>query len=551
VLFPCVLALLCLLLFLWRLGAVPLKDFDEAYYAVGAKEMLERHDLGTPYFNGRPFLLKPILIYWVIAASFRAFGTNEFAARLPSAFWGGFVVLFIYWFGARTVNRRAGFLAGLFLALSYMWMDIARDASIDALLVALFTPALCLIFLSASSPARNRRLFLLAYPLLGLALLAKGPVPTAVVLIGLAAYLAAAGGLGRLLRRQALPGLALTLLVAAPWYVYELRHQPDFFATFFIGEHFGHLGGSLARQEPWWGNLKYLVIYLWPWAPFLPGAVAHALHRPRNDVLRFALWWAVMVVALFSIPRSKLAHYLAPAFPPLALMLGAWIDSSLRTEWRPRWALSAARVGLAAVALACLALAFAAFSLPPAIADRISARYGAWTPGPAPGIMLLALGVGAGIGSLLAGARPRALVPVLAVSMAAACIAHIGWFRPRLAQIEAQPRKELALFAADTLPSSEPLGVYYAKRNSTIFYLGRPIVDLGETEADFARVAGFLSEDRPRALLTHRKFLARLERQCAPLHVLAERGDYVLIANHPTAVVLLVRRSPPEAEKDG
>ena len=64
-------------------------------------------------------------------------------------------------------------------------------------------------------------------------------------------------------------------------------------------------------------------------------------------------------------------------------------------------------------------------------------------------------------------------------------------------------------------------------------------------------MAAFLSEERPRALLTHRKFLARLEQECAPLHVLAERGDYVLIANHPTAVVLLVRRSPPEAEKDG
>ncbi len=524
------LALLCLLLFLWRLGAAPLKDFDEAYYAVGARGMLERHDLGTPYFNGRPFLLKPVLIYWVIAASFRAFGSNEFAARLPSAFCGLFVVLFLYWFGARTLSRRAGFLAGLFLALSYMWLDIARDASIDSLLTALLTPALCFVFLSASSPARRGR-FLLAYPLFGLALLAKGPVPTGVVLVGLAAYLASAGRLGRVLRRQLLPGTALTLLVAAPWYVYELRHQPAFFSTFFIGEHFGHLGGTLARREPWWGNLKYLLIYLWPWALFLPGAVVHALRQPRDHVLRFALWWAGAVVALFSIPRSKLAHYLAPGFPALALMLGAWLDESLRRGWRPRWALSAARVGLGVVALACLALAFAAFSMPPAIADRISARYGPWTPGPAPGIMLLCLGLGAGIASLIAAARRRALIPVLAASMALAGLVHVGWFRPRLAQIEAQPRKELALTAARVLPVSEPLGVYYAKRNSTIFYLGRPIVDLGETEEDLDRVIAFLSAPHPRALITHRKFLPRLERESGPLDLLARRGEYILIAN--------------------
>ncbi|MBE9566745.1 MAG: hypothetical protein IMF16_08340 [Proteobacteria bacterium] len=53
--FPVLLLLtLCGTLYFWRLGAAPLKDFDEAYYAAGAREMLQRGDLGAPFFNGRP-----------------------------------------------------------------------------------------------------------------------------------------------------------------------------------------------------------------------------------------------------------------------------------------------------------------------------------------------------------------------------------------------------------------------------------------------------------------------------------------------------------------
>jgi len=85
---PLALIALCSVLFYWRLGVTPLEDFDEAYYAEGARAMLRRGDLGTPYFNGQPFLLKPVLIYWVIAASFRLFGVTEFAARAPAAFLG-------------------------------------------------------------------------------------------------------------------------------------------------------------------------------------------------------------------------------------------------------------------------------------------------------------------------------------------------------------------------------------------------------------------------------------------------------------------------------
>ena len=128
--------------------------------------------------------------------------------------------------------------------------------------------------------------------------------------------------------------------------------------------------------------------------------------------------------------------------------------------------------------------------------------------------------------------RRGVAVGLLATAMLVAGLAHAGGFKPRLAQIQAQPRKELAQFASVALSEAEPLGVYYAKRNSTIFYARRPIVDLGEREDEFEGVVEFLSSPTPAAVLTHEKFVAGLMARVPTTQVWTRRGHYVLVANH-------------------
>ena len=527
---------LCAALLFWRLGLIPLDDFDEAYYAEGAREMLERGDFGTPYYNGQPFLLKPILIYWLNAAAFNLFGITEFAARSVSAFFATAIVLLTYWFAARMLGRRAGLLAGLTLALCYMWIDIGREAMIDMPLAAALVPAMFLFFLSSQSLI-SKRLTLLAYLLIGVALLAKGPVATGVVLAGLLIYLVAARRLRATLQNaQLLPGVFLLLAVAAPWYIYESLHQPDFVQTFLIREHFGHLQGELARDEPWYGHLKNLVIGFYPWVLLLPAAIAHAFRQGRDYVLRFATWWAAAVILAFSFAGAKLPHYLVPAFPPMAILVGAWFDEFLGQEARLLRRDRPAIAGLIALAVIGLVLgaAFAlAIVLPPAIASRLRDQFGAWTPGLAPLVMLGALALGS-LGAVLAAfaRRRKAVFPLLAGAMLIAGFAHVGWFKPRLAQIQAQPRKELAKFASLAVPPSEPFGVFYAKRNATIFYARRPIVDLGEWEVQ--KLVAFLAYPTPATALTHGKFLPDLEKALpGNVYLWTRRGDFVLVSNHP------------------
>ncbi len=91
---------LCVFLFFFRLGSVPLFDLDEGVYVTCARNMAVSNNWITPTLNSRPmlhpddqsvpFFEKPILVYWCGAASMKLLGISEFAARLPAARWHRF-----------------------------------------------------------------------------------------------------------------------------------------------------------------------------------------------------------------------------------------------------------------------------------------------------------------------------------------------------------------------------------------------------------------------------------------------------------------------------
>ncbi|MBI5124408.1 MAG: glycosyltransferase family 39 protein, partial [Candidatus Omnitrophica bacterium] len=70
-------------LYFFQLDKIALTDPDETFYAQTAKEMVKRGEWLTPILYGKSQFEKPILFYWLVEASYRIFGINEFAARFP------------------------------------------------------------------------------------------------------------------------------------------------------------------------------------------------------------------------------------------------------------------------------------------------------------------------------------------------------------------------------------------------------------------------------------------------------------------------------------
>src|SRR5512135_1129732 len=94
-LFPIIIAA-AMFLSLFRLGAPRLFDVDEAVFSEATREMVVSRDWITPTYNGENRYDKPILFYWLMAASYKVFGVNEFGARFPSACAAVLLIFFLF-----------------------------------------------------------------------------------------------------------------------------------------------------------------------------------------------------------------------------------------------------------------------------------------------------------------------------------------------------------------------------------------------------------------------------------------------------------------------
>src|SRR6266699_950935 len=73
------------LIYLTNLGSSEFRS-EEGHRVLPAVQMLDSGKQLVPYIAARPYLNKPPLINWIVAASFKLSGVrNEWTARLPSA----------------------------------------------------------------------------------------------------------------------------------------------------------------------------------------------------------------------------------------------------------------------------------------------------------------------------------------------------------------------------------------------------------------------------------------------------------------------------------
>ena len=130
--FLAALGLICPLLAARR---VPLVDPDEGLHASIAQEMAERGDWIVPRQLQEPFLDKPILYFWAIAASLKVFGNSEAAVRLPGLLFGTLGTITTVAIAWRTLGRRTGLVAGVFYASMVLPLALVQLPAHDVALV--------------------------------------------------------------------------------------------------------------------------------------------------------------------------------------------------------------------------------------------------------------------------------------------------------------------------------------------------------------------------------------------------------------------------------
>jgi 4-amino-4-deoxy-L-arabinose transferase-like glycosyltransferase len=313
---------------------------DEGRYAEIPREMVASGDWVTPRLNDLKYFEKPPLQYWATATAYTVFGQHQWTSRLWTAL-TGFAGILLAWFaGLRLFGRRAAYYAATLLGSSMLYVLMAHIDTLDMGVTFFITLGIFGLLLGQNTTDKKaqRNWMVVAWAALALAVLSKGLMGVVLPGAALFIYMVVQRDFSVLKRMHWLPGLAVFLLITAPWFYLVMKANPEFFQKFFIYEHYTRFTTKdLGRYQPWYYFVPVLLTGMLPWTVLmfdtlfktwrtskLPAAespVADSRSKPFNAA-RFLLVWAVFIYLFFTVSGSKLPSYLLPMFPALALLMG-------------------------------------------------------------------------------------------------------------------------------------------------------------------------------------------------------------------------------------
>jgi 4-amino-4-deoxy-L-arabinose transferase-like glycosyltransferase len=325
----------------WRLGEPTFWDPDEAHYAETTRELIETGDWLAPYYNEQPFFDKPVLFHWLQGISMALAGPTELGARLVPALASLALIGVTAWFAVSLLSADVALIAALLLATNPAVFALARYAILDSVFTLFLFAGAALV--SVSALQRRPRLQWCGYVAIAMAVLIKGPL--ALVLCGLTfglAVLLSAHARARLLELRLVSGVAIVLVVAAPWFVYMgFRFRDEFISGYLLDENIRLYAANRftpTASSSVWFYFRVLAAGLLPWTGIIVGRVYDDLRAWRRDgsldPVDVLLWsWTIAIVGFFTFSRFKLDHYVFPTAPTLCLLCArAWVAVRDRPE---------------------------------------------------------------------------------------------------------------------------------------------------------------------------------------------------------------------------
>ena len=323
--------LLFVLVWFGALGYRTLITPDEGRYAALSLNMLQSGDWITPRLNGMLYFEKPALQYWTGAVAFWLFGVNEFAARFWPGLAGFLAVVMVSFTGSRLWGLQAGQSAALLMS-SMLWVYAnSHFLTLDCGLMGWLTFALCGFILAQrdeASAAERRGFMWLCWVTMAGATLSKGLVGVVIPGASLVLYSLITRQWAFWKRMRWVSGLAIFLLLTAPWFIAVSLRNPAFAEFFFIHEHFQRfLTAGHGREGVIYYFVPMLLIGLMPWTALLPAMIMQGAKRATGNFQapRLLLIWSGFIFAFFSVSSSKLPSYILPMFPALALLGAAYL----------------------------------------------------------------------------------------------------------------------------------------------------------------------------------------------------------------------------------
>ena len=323
---------------------------DSALYASIAKEMALSNNFLDLTFNGMDWLDKPHFQFWVTAVSFKIFGINTFAYKIPAILFTMLALFYTYRLTRDLYNRETALLAVLILATAQHLIISNNDVRAEPILTGLIIAS---IYQYHRLVQRYHWTSLLWASLFAaLAVMTKGLFTLIPILGAVAGEIIIKRQFRLVLSSRWVLSLLLIILFITPE-LFALHHQFDSHPEKIV---FGRTGVSGIRFFLWdsqfgrffnTGPIKgsgdpffFIHTLLWaflPWSLVMYYAISKKILGNIRTVNRQAEFYtisgSVLALLVFSLSGFQLPHYTNIIFPLLAILTADWIyRAAIRRE---------------------------------------------------------------------------------------------------------------------------------------------------------------------------------------------------------------------------
>ena len=339
----------CIIIYILGSITIPLMEIDSVQYANISREMLLHKNFLQIFDQGKDYLDKPPLLFWISAVSMYFFGINDFAFRLPSILMAIIAIYSTYKFTLLYYSKELALLASLVLASSQAMFLITHDVRTDTMLMSwvilgIWQFAHWLKF-------RNWGSLIIAFIAVAFGMMTKGPIALMVPIFSFVPHLIIHKNFKLLFRWEYLIGLLIIIVLLIPmdlglYQQFDLHPEKELYGRtgtsglrfFYWTQSFGRITG----ESVWHENDHFTFLFenlIWGFLPwtlyFIVGLfsdffklIKNKLHIDSNTEWISTPGFLITYCAL-GISHYQLPHYIYIVLPFISIITAKCVYNTI------------------------------------------------------------------------------------------------------------------------------------------------------------------------------------------------------------------------------